>query len=188
GVGIPLLDGINDPVRPDAVIEHAGAAAHHQLARRLIGKSQAGSETAQRYALAQCTAAIVDENAVRRSRIKFGVIVRHNPLAHSRPGRGRSGWRDRHGLNAADPSLSEVSILIGQRSVKFPANAEIQRQPRAVLEIVLKVSTGTTRAVAMDDSSVIAAGAEQAGLNIARCGGLRVAGTANQQVVECSDG
>src|SRR5262249_21231320 len=143
---------INDTIRSDAVIEHAGSTAHHQLARHLIRKSQAGSETTQRYALAQRTAAIVDENAIRRRRIEFGVIVRHHPLAHSRSRSGRSGWRDRHGLNAADPSLGEVSILIGQRSVEFPANAEIQCQTRAVLEIVLNVRTGAPRAIAMNDS------------------------------------
>src|SRR5262249_54143319 len=153
-----------------------------------IGKSQARSETAQRYVLAQCTAAIVDENTIRRRRIEFGVIVRHHPLAHSRPGSGRSGWRDRYGLNPADPSLGEVSIFIRQGSVEFPANAEIQRQPRAVFEIVLNVRTRATCTVAMNDSRGRAARAEQTGLNIALCSGLRVAGTTNQQVVERSHG
>src|SRR5439155_9680559 len=153
-----------------------------------VSKSQARPEAAQRWVLAQRIIARVDENAFRRRRIEFGVVARHDPLAYAGPRSGRSGWRNRHRLNPANPSLGQVPILVGKRSVVLPANAEIQRQPRTEFVIVLKVGTAAARAVAMNDSVGCAAGAEQASLNIARCSGLRVAGTANQQVVECSHG
>ena len=38
---------------------------------------------------------------------------------------GRSGWRDGHRLNPADPSLAEVPIFIGERSVELPADAKV---------------------------------------------------------------
>src|SRR4029079_13106177 len=132
--------------------ENPASSAQDQLVRHLEGKSQARPEAAQRWVLAQRIIARVDENAIRRWRIEFGVVVRHDPLTDTGARSSRSCRRDRHRLNPADPRLCEVPVFIGKGSVVFPSNAQVQCQPRAVLEIVLTVSTAAARTVAMNDA------------------------------------
>src|SRR5665213_2145068 len=70
GIRVALLHGVDETIGADAVIEHSRTTANYQFAVHLVGKSQAGSEIAQRRViLNRSGSAGIDEHAVGRLRI-----------------------------------------------------------------------------------------------------------------------
>ena len=114
-------------------------------------------------------------------------VARHHPLADTRARSRRPGRRARHRLNPAYPALSQVSVLVRERSVVFPTYAEIETQPGTGFEIVLEVSAAACRIVAVDNALGCAACAEQALVDVAGLSRRGVLGSANQQIVKAPE-
>src|SRR5580700_10251354 len=95
------------------------------------------------------------------------VVVGHHPTdqvigAHIGPG-GRN-W-DR--VQLAGPEVGQVSILVAENSVIFPAHAEIQRELRAEFVVILNKGVLVGQAIAVDHALLRPSYAEDATVDVA---------------------